>query len=65
MGLPLQVDVRKCRAELAFRSFWFYLKLKDPEFYHEGRPHLKEFADILQSFLEGTLKTPSGKKQRY
>ena len=62
MTLPgLKLDVRAARISMARRSFWHYLKLKDPAFYHEGRPHLKEFANILQDFCDGKLRNSHGK----
>jgi predicted phage terminase large subunit-like protein len=57
----VQVDLMQVRCELARRSFWEYLKLKDPKFYTEKRWHLKEFADLLQDFYQNKLITPSGK----
>ena len=57
----LSVSKRDVLIELARREFWEYLKLKDPDFYKESRPHLKEFAQILQKFWERTLLTKSGK----
>lgn len=57
----LTLDMRAGRISLARRSFWHYLKLKDPNFYHEGRPHLKDFANILQDFCDGKLRNKAGK----
>jgi len=59
--VPVSVDLRQARLELARRSFWEYLKLKDPEFYKPHRWHLEEFANILQRFWEKKLTTPCGK----
>ena len=56
----LQLDMRAARISMARRSFWHYLILKDPDFYHEGRPHLKEFANVLQDFFDGKLKNEYG-----
>ena len=61
MSKQVQVNLMEVRCELARRSFWEYLKLKDPGFYTEKRWHLKEFANILQDFYQNKLKTPSGK----
>lgn len=52
--------MRAARISMARRSFWHYLILKDPQFYHEGRPHLKEFANILQDFCDGKLRNEAG-----
>jgi len=57
----ITVDLREARCELARRSFWEYLKLTDPRFYKESRPHLKELAQILQDFSENKLLSPNGK----
>ena len=57
----LQIDIKAARISLARRSFWHYLKLKDPAFYHEGRPHLKDFANVLQDFCDGKLRNSAGK----
>lgn len=61
MDQQITIDIRQAKCELARRVFWEYLKLKDPEFYRESRPHLKEFAGILQNFWERKLKSPDGK----
>ena len=60
MNETVSVDLREVTLELARRSFWEYLKLKDPEFYKPHRWHLEEFANILQKFWERKLKTESG-----
>lgn len=52
------------KCSLARRSFYEYLKLKDPGFYTEGKPHLKELAGKLQDFVDGKLITPNGKVAR-
>ncbi len=61
MSQKLTFDLKEVRCELARRSFWEYLKLKDPRFYKESRPHLKELANILQDFTEGKLLAPNNK----
>ena len=55
------MDIRAARISMAQRSFWHYQKLKDPDFYHEGRPHLKDFANVLQDFTDGKLRNEYGK----
>jgi len=55
-----QSTIRQCKIELARRSFWHFLKVIDPKFFKESRPHLKEFANTLQSYIQGDLKSPSG-----
>ena len=61
LNKELTVDVRAARISLARRSFWHYLKLKDPDFYKESRPHLKDFAETLQNFADDKIVTKSGK----
>lgn len=41
------LDIKK---EKARRNFWEYCKLKDPDFYRESRPHLKELCNTLNDF---------------
>lgn len=41
---------REARIELARRSFWWYAKLKAPDFYREDRKYLEDFCNILQDF---------------
>lgn len=60
MQKKIGIDLREAKCELARRNFWEYLKVKDPGFYKESRPHLKEFAGILQGFWERKLKNPEG-----
>ena len=50
------IIVDKCR-----ESFWFYCKKLAPDFYIEGRTHLKIMCDTLQEFYEGTLVDKAGK----
>lgn len=40
------------RIELARRRFYYYAKLRNPEFYKSGREYLEMMCDTLQSFLE-------------
>jgi predicted phage terminase large subunit-like protein len=49
------------RRELARRDFWEYLKLLEPDFYTEDRPHLRQYAEILQKLYRGQLLNASGK----
>jgi len=55
-----QFTLRKMNIELARRKFWHFLKIMDPEYFRESRPHLKELANILQDFVEGKLLTCNG-----
>lgn len=57
--------VKQARCELARRSLWEFQKLTYPEFFNERRPHLKKFANTLQSFLEDRLLKPDGTPYRY
>jgi predicted phage terminase large subunit-like protein len=48
-------EIRKSQVYLkAQRSFWFYCKLKSPDFYNEERIFLKEVCNNLQDFYEST-----------
>ncbi|MEG1516421.1 MAG: terminase, partial [Clostridia bacterium] len=42
-------------------SFWEYAKLKNPSFFKDSRPHLRELCDTLQTLYEGRLIAPNGK----
>lgn len=50
------VDISKkdliynAKLEKARRSFWYYCKLKAPDFYMESRPFLKEICDSMEDF---------------
>lgn len=55
------LDIKDVKIELSKRFFWEYLKIKDPDFFKESRPHLKDFANILQDFVEGKLVNDHGK----
>lgn len=46
----------KVKAELASRDFWHFCKIREPEFYKESRPHLKELCTLLNDFYNGDLK---------
>lgn len=41
-------------------SFWEYEKLKDPKFFRDDRPYLKEMAESLQAVYEKNLYLPNG-----
>ena len=41
-------------------SFWEYTKLKNPKFYKDSRPHLRELCDKLQDLYEDKLIAPNG-----
>lgn len=40
------------KIELARREFWWYCKLKSPDFYNEKRPYLRDMTETLQWFVE-------------
>jgi predicted phage terminase large subunit-like protein len=61
MNFENSIDIREVEKALARKSFWHYLKLIDPEFYKDSRPHLKELAQTLQDFLEDKLIRADGK----
>jgi len=42
--------------ELARRSFWYYCKLKAPDFYKDNRTYLKDMCNKLQEFYESNRK---------
>lgn len=44
---------QKAKIELAKRSFWYYCKLMNPNFYKDSRPHLKHMCSLFQDFYEG------------
>lgn len=44
----------------ARESFWHYCMLRNPQFFRESRPHLKELCVTLQAVYEGKLKAPDG-----
>ena len=41
------------KCELARRRFFYYCKLKAPDFYREDRPYIVTLCDNLQKFIEG------------
>ena len=46
----------QARLELARRGFWYYCKLKAPDFYKEDRTYLKDMCNKLQEFIESDKK---------
>ena len=57
MGILDELVKNKNKDEysLAGDSFWEYCKLKNPKFFKESRPHLKEIAEDLQAFYENRI----------
>lgn len=53
-------QMRTLNIEKARRSFWFFCKLIAPDFYIEGREHLKDLCDILQALYERKLLKDTG-----
>lgn len=54
-----ELQIRKAR-----ESLWEFCKLLAPDFYKEGRTHLKEICDTLQKLYEGTLLKEDGTPYR-
>lgn len=48
--------VRGAQIELARRDFWWYCRLKAPDFYKPERMFLRDFCQQLQAFYEGDDK---------
>ena len=46
----------KAKYELARRQFWYYCKLKAPDFYKKDRPFLEDMCNRLQEFIESDKK---------
>ena len=46
----------QARLELARQKFWYYCKLKAPDFYKEDRTFLKDMCNKLQEFIESDKK---------
>ena len=46
----------EAKLELARREFWYYCKLKAPDFYKEDREYLKDLCNKLQDFLSNDKK---------
>ena len=63
-GYIVDGGMRAVQIQMGRLSFYEFLKLKDPAFYTKGKPHLEELANLLQTFWEGNLEAPSGKKAR-
>lgn len=65
-----QVEIELLEALIAERihqsqiSFWEYCKTRAPDFYKEGRDHLKNIANTLQALYEGRLMNEEGKVYR-
>lgn len=55
LALLREVQIRKAR-----ESLWEFCKLLAPDFYMEGRWHLKLICDNLQALYEGKLLKPNG-----
>ena len=53
-------QLEKCRS-----SLWAFNQFRNPRFFRDDRPHLREISDVLQGILEGTLLNPkTGKPYR-
>lgn len=53
------VQLERCRA-----SLWEFQKQRDPKFFKESRPHLKQISDVLQGVFEKKLLKPDGTPYR-
>ncbi len=49
--LLLEREIEKAQDE-----FWAFCKLREPDFYKDSRPHLKQICDTLEAFYYGKLK---------
>lgn len=58
------VLLREYKIRKAKESLWEFCKLLAPDFYIEGRYHLKLICDKLQALYEGTLLKPNGEPYR-
>lgn len=47
-----KVIIKQAKLELARREFFFYCRLKAPDFYKSERRYLEELCEKLQSFYE-------------
>ena len=54
-SIPEEVKFQ-AKCELARRGFWYYCKLKAPDFYTENRTFLRDMCNKLQEFIEGDKK---------
>lgn len=53
-------QLEKCRS-----SLWAFNQFRNPRFFRDDRPHLREISDVLQGILDGTLLNPkTGKPYR-
>ena len=52
----LEAIKKKLAIELARRNFWGFCTYVDPNFYTEGKPHLKEIAEAFQDVYDGKIK---------
>lgn len=48
--------IYQAKLELARRVFWYYCKLKAPDFYTESKSYLKDMCYQLQKFYESNEK---------
>ena len=46
----------QARIELARKKFWYYCKLKAPDFYKQDRYFLEDMCNKLQEFVESDKK---------
>ena len=53
------VQLERCRA-----SLWEFQKQRDPKFFKDSRPHLKQIADVLQGVFERKMLKPDGTPYR-
>ena len=55
VAIPEEVKLL-AQYELARREFWYYCKLKAPDFYKKDRPFLQDMCNRLQKFIESDKK---------
>lgn len=64
-GLVNRDGITDKRFTEAQKSFWAFCVLRNPKFFRDDRPHLRELCDDLQGIYEGTLINPAtGKPYR-
>ena len=58
------IAARAIRLERCRASLWEFQKQRDPRFFKDSRPHLKQISDVLQGVFERKLLKPDGTPYR-
>lgn len=59
-----EIAARAIRLEKCRSSLWEFQKQRNPKFFKDSRPHLKQISDVLQGVFERKMLKPDGSPYR-